>query len=213
MTEYLTDDEQVERIKKWWSENGSSVIAGLIIGVGGLSGWRFWVDYKANIAAEASTHFTEMVTSLENSRHDSAIEQANIILDEYSTTAYADLARLSLAKAFVEGAQFDKAEQQLRLLVDETSETSLQMVARKRLATVLLQQAKYKDALEVIKVDYPQQFTAAFEELKGDILAAQGDKNGAREAYLRAQVAEPPVPDAQFLQQKLQDIGVTPKNS
>lgn len=213
MTEYLTDDEQVERIKKWWSENGTSVIAGVIIGVGGLSGWRFWVDHKANVAAEASSHFAQMVTSLENSKNDNAIEQANIILDDYSDTAYADLARLSLAKAFVEGAEFAKAEQQLRLLVDTTRETTLQMVARKRLAAILLQQEKYTEALEVLRVDYPKQFTAAFEELKGDILVAQGDKSGAREAYQRAQIADPPVPDAQFLQQKLQDIGATSANS
>ena len=213
MTEYLTDDEQVERIKKWWSENGTSVIAGVIIGVGGLSGWRFWVDHQANVAAEASAHFAQMVTSLENSKNDNAIEQANIILDDYSDTAYADLARLSLAKAFVEGAEFAKAEQQLRLLVDTTSETTLQMVARKRLAAILLQQKKYTEALEVLQVNYPKQFTAAFEELKGDILVAQGDKSGAREAYQRAQIADPPVPDAQFLQQKLQDIGATSANS
>ena len=54
MNEYVTDDEQVERIKKWWSDNGSSVVAGLVIGIGGLMGWRYWVDYKDNQAAEAS---------------------------------------------------------------------------------------------------------------------------------------------------------------
>ena len=43
MNEFVTDDEQVERIKKWWADNGSSVIAGLVIGIGGLLGWRYWV--------------------------------------------------------------------------------------------------------------------------------------------------------------------------
>lgn len=213
MTEYLTDEEQVERIKKWWSENGTSVIAGLIIGVGGLSGWRFWVDYKANVAAEASEHFAQMVNALENSNHDNAIEHANMILDGYASTAYADLARLSLAKAYVEEAEFGKAEQQLRFLVDSSSEVPLQMLARKRLAAVLLQQEKHKEALQVLDIKYPPQFAAAFEELKGDILVAQGDKNAAREAYQRAQIAEPPVPDAQFLQQKLQDMGASPSTS
>lgn len=213
MTEYLTDDEQVERIKKWWSDNGSSVIAGLVIGVGGLSGWRFWVDYQDNAAAEASAHFTKMVTSLENSKHDSAIEQASIILDDYSSTAYADLARLSLAKAFVEGSEYNKAEQQLKLLIDSTSETSLQMIARKRLSAVLLQQGKLEQALDVLDVEYLQQFAAAFEEMKGDILAAKGDSVLARDAYQRARRAQPPAPDPQFLQQKLDDLGSPGVNS
>lgn len=213
MTEYLTDEEQVERIKKWWSENGTSVIAGLIIGVGGLSGWRYWVDHKANVAAEASAHFVQMVSSLEGSKNDTAIEQANIILDDYSDTAYADLAHLALAKAFVEGGKFAQAEQQLRLLLDSSREATLQMVARKRLAATLLQQEKYADALQVLDTKYPPQFAAAFEELKGDILVAQGKNSDARAAYQRAQTAQPPVPDTQFLQQKLQDLGTVAANS
>ena len=52
MNDFVTDDEQVERIKKWWSDNGSSVIAGLVIGIGGLVGWRYWVDYKINVASD-----------------------------------------------------------------------------------------------------------------------------------------------------------------
>ena len=30
---YQTEDEQVEALKKWWEENGKSVIFGLCIGV------------------------------------------------------------------------------------------------------------------------------------------------------------------------------------
>lgn len=213
MTEYLTDEEQVERIKKWWSENGNSVIAGLIIGVGGLSGWRYWVDHKATVAAEASAHFAKMVSSLENSQNDAAIEEASIILDEYSDTVYGDLAHLSLAKAFVEAGEYGKAEQQLRLLLQSSKELTLQMVARKRLAAILMQQQKPEDALQILDVDFPPQFAAAFEELKGDILVVQGKKSDARAAYQRAQIAQPPVPDAQFLQQKLQDLGTTAATS
>jgi len=213
MTEYLTDEEQVERLKKWWKDNGSSVIAGLVIGIGGLSGWRFWVDYKTNVAAEASAHYSQMVTSLQGSQHDNVIEQANIILDEYSSTAYADLARLSLAKAFVEGGEFGQAEQQLDLIVETSQETALVMIARKRLAAVLYQQGKHKQALDVVSVDYPRQFTAAFEEMKGDILSAQGDSAAAAEAYQKARLAQPAAPNAQFLQQKLEDLGISGVNS
>jgi len=28
---YSTEEEQVEAIKKWWNENGKSIIAGIII--------------------------------------------------------------------------------------------------------------------------------------------------------------------------------------
>ncbi|MBT4452093.1 MAG: tetratricopeptide repeat protein, partial [Gammaproteobacteria bacterium] len=68
MNDFVTDDEQVERIKNWWSDNGSSVIAGLVIGIGGLMGWRYWVDYQTNVAAEASSHFANMVSSVESNK-------------------------------------------------------------------------------------------------------------------------------------------------
>ena len=87
------------------------------------------------------------------------------------------------------------------------------MVARTRLAAVLLQQQKHDQALQVLAVNYPPQFAAAIEEIKGDVLAAQGKAQLAREAYQKAQLAQPPAPNTQFLQQKLQDIGVSAANS
>ncbi|MBC8211193.1 MAG: tetratricopeptide repeat protein [Gammaproteobacteria bacterium] len=212
MNDYVTDEEQVERIKKWWSDNGSSVIAGLVIGVGGLLGWRGWVDYKTNIAAEASSHFVTMVSALESGNNDSAIESADIILNDYSSTAYANLARLSLARAFVQAKEYDKAASQLQSLVNSKPDISMEMLARKRLAAVLFQQGKLDPALQVLKVDFPKQFAAAFEELQGDILTAQGNASSAREAYQRAQLAQPASPNPQFLQQKMEDLGLTSLN-
>jgi predicted negative regulator of RcsB-dependent stress response len=213
MADYLTDDEQVERIKKWWSDNGSSVIAGLIIGVGGLAGWRFWNEYRTNQAAEASAHFTNITTALQGNQNDKVIEQANIILDDYSSTAYADLARLSLAKAYVEEKEYAKAEQQLSFVVDGSKERSLVMVARKRLAEVLYQQQKYDEAFKVLNIDYPSQFAAGFEEMKGDILAAQGKTQDARDAYQKARLAQPAAANPEFLQQKLDDLGLPTADS
>ena len=213
MNDYLTDEEQVERIKKWWSDNGTSVIAGLVIGFGGLGGWRFWVNYQDNVAAEASAHFSDAMTALEGGQHDSAIEQANIVLSDYGSSVYAELARLSLAKAYVETGKYEQAEQQLRLMIDATNETALEMIARTRLAAVLVQQQKLNDALDVLQVDYPAQFTAAFEELKGDILAARGERDQARDAYRKAQLADPPAPNTQFLQRKLDDLGAATASS
>ena len=42
MENYDSEQEQVEDIKKWWKENGRSVIAGLVIGLGGMVGWKSW---------------------------------------------------------------------------------------------------------------------------------------------------------------------------
>ena len=207
MNDYITDDEQVERIKKWWTDNGSSVIAGLVLGIGGLFGWNYWTDYKANIAAEASAQFTSMLSLAENQQNEQAIEQGYSLLEEYGSTTYAELARLTLARIFAETAEYGKAEQQLRMVLDGRPNIAMEMITRKRLGLVLLQLGKLEQGLEVLSIEYPEQFAAAFEELKGDIMAAQGNTEQAREAYQKARLAQPGPAHPDFLQQKLDDLG------
>ncbi len=213
MTEYVTDEEQVERIKAWWKENGSSVIAGLVIGIGGLTGWRFWVDYQTTQAGEASAEFAEMIDAIGSGQNDTVISRANVLFDDYASTPYADLARLSLAKVYVESDDYAQAAQQLQLLIDQTREQGLEMIARMRLAAVQMQLGQVESALTTLNVAYPVQFAAGFEELKGDIMVQQGDTSAAREAYQKARLANPPVSDPQLLQRKLDDLGVSAATS
>ena len=44
MDVYTSEDEQVEALKKWWKENGKSVIGGVIIGAGLLFGGRAYIE-------------------------------------------------------------------------------------------------------------------------------------------------------------------------
>ncbi len=207
MNDYVTDDEQVEKIKEWWKENGSSVIAGLVIGVGGLFGWRYWVDYRDNQAAAASEHFERMVQAIDQGQDAKAIEEAQVILDDYGSTAYAGMAQLALARAHADQNQYDEAAKALQALLDSRPDTALEMLARKRLAAVQYQLKQYDQALTTLQVEFPKSFAAGFEELRGDVLAAKGDAAAAREAYQRARLAQPPSADPRLLQQKLDALG------
>ena len=40
--EYQTEEEQIEALKRWWKENGKSIIAGLVLGIGSIGGYRYW---------------------------------------------------------------------------------------------------------------------------------------------------------------------------
>ena len=50
MDVYKTEEEQVEAIKKWWNENGKSIIVGIVVGITAIFGWR---GYEARTATEA----------------------------------------------------------------------------------------------------------------------------------------------------------------
>ncbi len=42
MDEFLTEDEQADRVKQWLQENGLFILAGVVLGLGGLFGWQSW---------------------------------------------------------------------------------------------------------------------------------------------------------------------------
>ena len=204
-----TDDEQVEKLKRWWQENGRSVVAGVIIGVGGLFGYRYWVDYQNQQAEQASQYFDQMVEALEASQNDSAIGHAENLLADFAGTDYAIMASFALARIYVEGGDFSKAGEHLQQVIGTVDNQPLGYIARKRLAAVQLQMSNLDQALSTLSVDFPDEFNAGIEELKGDIYSEQGNKAEAAEAYRKALRATPGPVDRQFVQQKLDDLGLT----
>lgn len=204
-----TDDEQVEKLKQWWHENGRAVITGIVIGVGGLFGYRYWVDMKEATAEAASAHFMEMVKALEASDSNNIITQAEALITDYSDTEYAILARFALARNFVAADEFDKAQQQLKQIVGSAGTSPLAYLARKRLAAVQMQLARPEQALATLDVEFPMAFHAEVEELKGDIYASQGNVGEATSAYRKAQAGDPAPANSQYIQQKIDDLGST----
>ncbi len=205
--EYVSEEQQVEQIKKWWAENGSSIIIGVVLGVGGIIGWRFWGEHQINQAAQASTHFEAMLFSLKNNQLDKAEQSAQLIHNEFSGTPYSVYAQLTLAKIQFEQKQYAQAETTYQAIIDDNGSDPIGFVARKRLADVYIDEKKYDEALAVLSVDYPPSFTAAFEERKGDIYRYQGKKDEANAAYLLAKFADIKAEDTQFLQQKADSLG------
>lgn len=79
---------------------------------------------------------------------------------------------------------------------------------RNRLARAHFAAEQYDQALSIIgNVGEAGSFNAIFTELKGDILLAQGDRDGAREAYLAARQQNPQGRSG-ILELKLSDLGV-----
>jgi predicted negative regulator of RcsB-dependent stress response len=204
-----TDEEQVEKLKAWWKENGRSVIAGVIIGVGGLFGYRYWIDYQNQVAEEASVHFEQMVQALEADNKDKVIAAADTLIADYSSSQYAVMARMGLARFHVENGEFEKASEQLQQVVGTVDKQPLGYLARKRLAAVQLQMSQTDQALSTLSTEFPAEFSAAVEELKGDIYAQQGKSSEAAEAYRKALRGSPGPANGEFLQQKLDDLGLT----
>ena len=59
-----TEDQQLEELKKWWKENGSSIITGVVLGLAILFGARAWFAWQERTAQQASAVYTVMMLSL-----------------------------------------------------------------------------------------------------------------------------------------------------
>ena len=202
-----TDEEQVEKLKSWLRENGLSIVLGIVVGVGGLSGYRYWIHLQETAAEQASRHYNLMMEALVADNRDNVELYARQLIDEHAETEYAQLANLAMAKNHVVKGEFDAAEPYLQAVIGSSAQAPLGFLARMRLAALQLQTEQLDAALGTLAADFPVEFTAQVAELRGDIYARQGNNAEAIEAYREAQQAEPGPANPDYLQQKMTDLG------
>lgn len=208
METYTTEEQQVEAIKKWWTENKWSVIGGVVIGISALWGGRTWLDGQASYAEAASATYQMMLEQISRGNNEDAATQGAQLLGQFSDTPYSSLAALSMAKIKLDAGDAAAASSHLRWALDNTKEDAVKHEARLRLAKLLLADTKYDDALALLGGVEATVYTARYEQLKGDIHLAEGQRDSARTAYNRALTAMAPTDRGrELLQMKLDNLG------
>ena len=189
MAEYLSDEELVERIKRWWSENGTGLVVGIVLAVGGVVGWRWFDGWRVERAEAASDVFAQFVDA-RAAGEDSAALAADLAA-EFPSSQYRVLALLHQARDAIEAEEAERAAELLRQSIELASEDALRDVGRVRLARVLHQLGRPDEALATLAAVNGRGFASAVAELTGDIQWQRGALDEAREAY-RAALAEAP---------------------
>lgn len=211
MSTYQTEEEQVEAIKKWWKENGRSVIGGIVLGFLLIGGWQGWQGWQRNTGESASLAFDTMRQSVATANFDKALEDGKRVIGEFSGSAYASFAALELAKLAYQRGEKSVARNHLQWVADSAPEPTLREVGRLRLAQLLLDM-KELAALDALLATPPlPAFAGEFAILQGDMQAARGDAAAARESYQEALVKG--VGDETLVRMKLVDVGGSPTAS
>lgn len=207
---YGSDDEQVEALRRWWSENGRSVIAGVVIAVVALGGYHQWNSYRAERAEAASNDYLVFLEQIQaDDAGEGAVRRGEALIDDYGSTPYGPLTALWLAQHHVGEGQLDAAADALRWAVDEADTEALRQVARVRLARILLAQEKYEEVLALLPAQAGA-FEGEYAELRGDALVGQGQLEAAAGAYRDALAADSLAPQSrQLIELKLNDLGVS----
>ncbi len=199
---YSTEEQQAEAIKRFFRENGLSLALGVIVGLGGLYGWKAYNQNQITTAEQASDAYTKLVES------DSVLASADAFITENKDTQYATLAAFVAAKEAVDAQNLDLANEKLSWIVTNVDNAQLKAIATTRLARVQIAQQQYDDALSTLNAPLPEAFNANVAELKGDIYTQQGNKEQARVAY-QAAVDAGGLTSNPLLQIKLDDLAVT----
>ena len=190
MSDYRTDEEQAEEIRKWLREYGRAVAAGVVIGLAALVGWKLWIDHRHAQAEQASDLYQSLTESAERADLAETERLTAELTGKFAATPYPDLAQLRLAQVKTDAGDLPGAEALLRELAIGARQEALRPLATLRLARVLLAQGRHDEALtELDRAGFTQSWMLLVEELRGDIYRAQGDLAQARAAYDRAVLA------------------------
>lgn len=197
MDVYRTEEEQVEALKRWWQENGKSIIVGLVLALVAVYGYRAWNDHQQTQGEAASNLYLDLMDAVavneETPNEANAATVTHLIgqlKSEYENSTYAVYAALMAAKQAVVKKDMVAAEQELQWAMDNTDANSpIFLIARLRLARVIAAQGgedNAQRAIELLDSADPGAYLASFEEAKGDIYLTIGRRDEARQAYKKA---------------------------
>ncbi|AEE22169.1 YfgM family protein [Paraglaciecola chathamensis] len=187
MEHYETEEQQVEAIKRFWKENGTAIIVGAVLGLGGLWGWRYYNDEQIAAKEQASAAFESQTAAL--LAEDANFGQAKQYIDENSDTGYALLMAFQLAQQAIDRKDLSEAEKQLEFAAANSQNEAVNALANLRLARVQLALEQPEKALASAENITTAAFSAQQQEIKGDIYVKQEMFDKARSAYSAAVAA------------------------
>lgn len=183
MSVYMTEDEQLEVMKKWWQRYGNIVTVILSLILLCIAGYRYINWHHDKITQQASVTYENMMVALSNQNIKSVRSYANELIKDYKHSVYADAAHMTLAKIYVSKNKLDQAKDELLFVANQSSMTSLKQIAKIRLARILAAEKSYSNALNELTTIEDQTYLPVINELKGDIYGATGQFQEAITAY------------------------------
>jgi predicted negative regulator of RcsB-dependent stress response len=210
MNTYLSEEEQVEALKKWWKENGKSVIGGVVLGLLIVGGWRGWQYYDRGQGEAAAARFEQVLVAAEAGQADSAFSLAARLDAEFPGSPYTFLAALHVAKLKLAGGDKAGARGRLEWVRLNAQDPAIRQVATLRLARVLVDTGELDDAQRILDGAAKDAFAPELAELRGDLARARGQVPAARAAYEEALLGNPGSP---LIRMKLDDLPAAGGNS
>ncbi len=204
--DYLTDDEQLEHVKRVVAENWVWVLGGVVLGAALIFGYRYYDGYRNERALRAAVQFGDMTSALERDDRNKSRQIAAELIKDYPNSPYADQAQLVTARLAVDDGQLANAVAPLTQVMSNSKDSELRHIARLRLARILIDQRKPDEAIKTLAEDTPGAFAARYHEVRGDAFYAKNDVKAALTEYQAALLGDAGSGDSALLQLKISDL-------
>ena len=188
MAEYSNDEERLLAIVDFF-KHYRNLILSVIISISVISVGSYAIKYsqdsKNSSAALVYDKWIEDISAEDNSVINEN-ESFNILISEYSSTGFAQLAMLKKASALAANSQLNESKYFFNKLVDTSSgffgNSLVNKISRVSLARILIAESNYVDALNSIE-SLMNSSDPLVNELAGDALAGQKKNTLAIDQY------------------------------
>ena len=174
-----SEEEQVDKLKKWWDSNGKQIIAGAVLGLAGIFGWNYYVDYQDSQALNARALYLSYASDSAN------VGAYDKLIKDHPSSSYADQATLLMAKYLFEAENYSLALDALKPLMSRENSV-IASTAALRSASLYLELGQHQEALAVLNMDNANEFSGLFYNLAGDVYLDIGNNEEARNSYALA---------------------------
>ncbi len=181
-----TDQDEIEQLKKWWNENGTSLVLGVSLGLMLLFGWKAWHNYIDSQGMAASQYFEQMQSALIQENREKASTVGDQLLNQYPGTIYAANGALGLAAMEVTRGDLPAARVRFQWVLENSDFDSPRQLARLGIARTYLSEGDAAQALKQLSQLEESMYRSHVNEVKGDALRKQGDNSAAQQAYMVA---------------------------
>ncbi len=181
----LEEQEQLDKLKAFWQRYGGLISTVLIVVFGSIAAYNGWQWWQRSQATQAAAMFEEVERAAKSGDAAKLTRAFTDMKERFAGTTYAAQAGLLTAKTLYDKGQTDQAKAPLEWVAGSASEESYRAIAKLRLASLLFEAKAYDEALKQVQ-GLPKEFDALAADRQGDILLAQGKREEAKAAFLRA---------------------------
>jgi predicted negative regulator of RcsB-dependent stress response len=208
MSYNLEEQDQIENLRDFWSRWGtliSSLVLVAALAWAGYAGWQWW---QARQSTQASALFGQVNKDIQAGNLQQAAPAWADLQSKFSSSLYAQMGGLAMAKAYADAGKASEAEATLRWTAEHGESESYRAVAMLNLAALQIDSKQFQAALATVKQAPAPSFEALFATRRGDIETLLGQPQAARKDYEAAMKQLPPSSGyRQLVQLKLESVG------